>query len=93
MQEHRELIAKQAEVKSLKEKFDDKREVMWKRHGNFSCDGFTFTGKQIAASVGWKSIVDSIIEKHPELELEIEEIVSAHRDSKELGFGYKFKEI
>ena len=93
IKEYKELSAKQAEVKELKQQFDSKREVMWKRHGNFSCDGFTFTGKEVAASVGWKSIVDSIIEKHPELELEIEDIVSAHRDSKELGFGYKFKEI
>ena len=75
------------------EKFDSKREVLWKRHGNFSCDGLTFTGREKAASVGWKTIVDSIIEKRPELEPEIEDIVNHHRSTKELGFGYSFKEI
>ena len=93
MQEYKELAAKQAEVRELKEKFDSKREVLWKRHGNFSCDGLTFTGREKAASVGWKAIVDSIIEKRPELEPEIEDIVNHHRSTKELGFGYSFKEI
>ena len=43
--------------------------------------------------INTNSEMNSIIEKHPELEPEIEDIVSAHRDTKELGFGYKFKEI